>query len=149
MVRYKHRYIVTEINQSRGSDVDTLSLRDTSLYAAIMKKVQQLHGDFGEGALRSGFHAKYCNPNTRTAILRCRLGPHKLVASALPFITQIDHKSVKVDTLYTGATIKQCLKFLKDYQQIRFDKVCGRLRSVREREDLQKAILNFDSTLAM
>jgi hypothetical protein len=57
--------------------------------------------------------AKYCNKWTRVAVVRVRHGAHRLVASCLPLLQQVDQHSVTVRTLYTGATLRQCYKFIQ------------------------------------
>lgn len=58
------------------------------------------------------FLVKYCNEYTRVAVVRARHGPHRLVASCLPLVTQLEQIPVSLKTLYTGATLMQCNKFL-------------------------------------
>lgn len=112
-----------------------------------MQKVQQLHGDFGVAAIRAGFTAKYCNEKTRVAIIRIRHGPHKLVASALPCINMIDNKQVILNSLYTGATLRQCYKFLLNYQQRKFDQFCVNLKTDDEKLAMREALLNLNAVL--
>nr|CAI5868273.1 unnamed protein product [Callosobruchus analis] len=112
-----------------------------------MSKLQQLHGDFGVAACRGGFTAKYCNEYTRTAVVRARHGPHRLVASSIPFIRVIDGKAVTVNILYCGATIRQCFKFLKNYQQKKFDEYYVTLKDEDERKALRQSILSFETVL--
>lgn len=140
------RYIVIEINERDRSDKDVLVLNPASLYNAIIERVQRLHGDFGVAAIRSGFTSKYCNEKTRIAVIRSRHGPHRLVASCLPLITTIEEKGVDINTLYTGATIRQCFRFIVKYQQNKFDEFCSELQTDEEKIAMKK-MLNFDSVL--
>ena len=48
------RYFVVEVNPVQEKHDAALELRPASLYQAIMKKLQQLHGDFGVAAAKSG-----------------------------------------------------------------------------------------------
>ena len=57
--------------------------------------------------------AKYCNQWTRVAVVRVRHGAHRLVASCLPLLQQVEQHTVTVTTLYTGATLRQCYKFIQ------------------------------------
>jgi RNase P/RNase MRP subunit POP5 len=57
--------------------------------------------------------AKYCNEWTRVAVVRVRHGAHRLVASCLPLLQQVEQHTVTVTTLYTGATLRQCYKFIQ------------------------------------
>lgn len=126
-----------------------LPLSPIAFHNAIMDKVEQLHGDFGVAAIRAGFTAKYCNEKTRIAIIRIRHGPHKLVTSSLPFITSVDKNDVAIRTLYTGATIRQCYKFLLVYQQRKYDAFCVELKTDEEKRVAREALLNLDNVLAI
>ncbi|XP_068897029.1 ribonuclease P/MRP protein subunit POP5 [Tenebrio molitor] len=149
MVRHKNRYMVVEINQVSKKDDAPLKLRAPSLHHSVMNMVQQLYGDFGVASITAGFTAKYCNEKTRIAVVRCRHGPHKFVASSLPCIKFIEQKSVHVNTLYLGATIKHCFKFIQRYQQRKLDEYCVGLKSDEEKVALRKAIMNLDPVLSM
>ncbi|RZC42848.1 RNase P Rpp14 domain containing protein [Asbolus verrucosus] len=149
MVRHKNRYMIIEINQGAKKDSYALQLKPPSLHYSIMSMVQQLHGDFGVAAIMAGFTAKYCNEKTRIAIIRCRHGPHRLVASSLPCIKFIENKPVNINTLYIGATIKHCFKFIKNYQQRKFEEYCVGLKNDEEKEALKKALMNLDPILSI
>lgn len=139
--------MVCHVNEN-GKEHISCKFTDMSLYEAVMNKVQQLYGDFGVAAIRAGFSTKYCNEHTKVAVIRVRRGPHKFVASCLPCITTIDKRPVTVNTLYIGASIKQCFLFLKSYQQRQFDIYCKTLVTDDEKLALKDAILNFDKVLA-
>ncbi|XP_063921613.1 ribonuclease P/MRP protein subunit POP5 [Zophobas morio] len=147
MVRHKNRYMVIEINGESRKPTESLHLKPGSLHHSVMSMVQKLHGDFGVAAITAGFTAKYCNEKTRVAIVRCRHGPHRFVTSTLPLIRTIENKKVVVNTLYIGATIKQCFKFIRRYQQRKFDEYCIGLKSEEQKEELRTAILNLDPIL--
>lgn len=128
---------------------ESLHLAPAALHNSIMQKMQQLHGDFGVAAIRAGFTAKYCNEKTRIAIIRIRHGPHKLVASVLPCVNSVDNKQVIINALYTGATLRQCHKFLLNYQQQKFDQFCVGLKTDDEKIAMKEALLNLNSVLEM
>lgn len=126
-----------------------LELKNSALYQGVIQTIQKLHGDYGIGASTAGFTAKYCNEKTGVGILRSRQGPHKFVASSIPFIRTLEYKPVKLNTLYMGTSMRQCFKFILQYQQKKFDKYCARLKTVEEKEALKKAIMNLDSVIDM
>lgn len=64
--------------------------------------------------------AKYCNQWTRVAVVRVRHGAHRLIASCLPLLQQVEQHTVTVTTLYTGATLRQCYKFIRVIAALRF-----------------------------
>lgn len=124
-------------------------MNQDALYRAVNKKVQQLHGDFGVAAIKSGFLAKYCNPQLRIALLRVRHGPHRFVASSLPFVNLIDGKKVVIRSLYTGATIRNCFKFLLKYQQQKIYTDLDKLKGTQNYEKLCKEFMDVSKIKAM
>ncbi|XP_075221229.1 POP5 ribonuclease P/MRP subunit isoform X2 [Lycorma delicatula] len=113
MVRFKNRYITIEVEPVKIPKTNSWELDTGKLYKAIVNTLSTLHGDFGVASTTGGFSVKYCNKETKIGIIRCRHGPHKLIASIIPFIKQIDNNQVQLNTLYTGATLHQCYKFIK------------------------------------
>nr|CAD7573923.1 unnamed protein product [Timema californicum] len=107
------RYIALEVNPHSRSYDTPFKLKAHSLYTTIIKKIEQLYGDFGVAALKGGFIAKYCNEKTRVAFVRARHGPHRLLASCLPLVNRIENHQVMLRILYTGATLRQCYKFIQ------------------------------------
>jgi len=63
------------------------------------------------------FLGSYCNEDTSIAIIRARCGPHKLIASVLPLVTQIDETDVTVRNLFTGASLIHCYKAITMFQR--------------------------------
>lgn len=124
-------------------------MNQDALYRAVNKKVQQLHGDFGVAAIKSGFLAKYCNPQLRIALLRVRHGPHRFVTSSLPFVNLIDGKKVVIRSLYTGATIRNCFKFLLKYQQQKIYTDLDKLKGTPNYEKLCKEFMDVSKIKAM
>lgn len=127
-------------------DSKPLSLISKSFHETVMSKIQQLHGDFGIAAVRTGFLTKYCNEYTRIAILRCRHGPHQFVTSSLPFITKIGKLDVNLRTLHVSATLKHSFKFIQKHQRAYLDKLWTNLRTDEERRNLEAAIMDFTKT---
>lgn len=140
------RYFVVRVRDDRTSDTDKLDLKANSLFLAITKKLQQMHGDFGVAAVRAGFTSKYCNPFTKIAIIRCRHGPHSLISSVLPLVNNVESRPVALETMYTGATIRQCFHFIRRYQQKKYVAVCKSLTSDTEKTAL-KAMLDCKTVL--
>lgn len=123
-----------------------LSLKSKIFHETVMTKIQQLHGDFGVAAVRTGFLTKYCNENTRIAIIKVRHGPHKFVTSSIPFITKIGNLDVSLRTLHVGATLKHCFKFIQKYQRMYLNSVWMSLKSDDERKRLEAAVMDFTKT---
>ncbi|XP_063227577.1 ribonuclease P/MRP protein subunit POP5 isoform X2 [Bacillus rossius redtenbacheri] len=143
MVRHKNRYVVFEVRPQGQSCEAVFLLKSYSMRTAILKKVEQLYGDFGVAALMTGFSAKYCNAHTGVAIVRARHGPHRLMASCLPLVTHVDKHLVTFRTLYTGATLHRCFAFLQGYQLKYLNKLYLTLETDQEREEMKKEFLNL------
>lgn len=124
MVRFKNRYFLCEIQPNEGSaSVNPLDLQESDLFYAVMQATEQMHGEFGAAAIRSGINVKYCNKYTRITMIRVRHGPHRLVGSSLPFITKVGNQAVTFHGIYTGATIVKCFAFLKKYQKAKLEEL--------------------------
>ena len=122
MVRVKKRYFVLQIQSER--DVEAAAWgrpipssgslkalgRDGTLGNAIKDLVTELHGDFGRAAVTVGLRSIYANADTGLCLVQARHGPHRLVASALPFLVKINDDKVVPRVIYTGATVRNCYK---------------------------------------
>lgn len=136
MVRFKNRYIVLEvIPHSRGDK--QLMLKNTAISYAVQQKVRKLFGDFGMAAIKDGFDAKYCNPQTKIALVRIRHGPHKFVLRAIPLINDVGGRFVKMNILYVGATMKHCFLFIRKHQEGKLEEIWSKLRTETERKEMQ------------
>ncbi|XP_050311339.1 ribonuclease P/MRP protein subunit POP5 [Anthonomus grandis grandis] len=142
MVRLKNRYIVLEV---KSEFLQVLSQYD--LHQTILTHIKNFHGDFGEAATRAGFSAKYTNPITKIAVIKCRFGPHNLVTSVLPFVRLIKTHPVSLSILYIGATMKNCFNFIKTYQERLCDELCIKIKSEEERREIINSLSNFKSVL--
>ncbi|XP_044753800.1 ribonuclease P/MRP protein subunit POP5 [Coccinella septempunctata] len=149
MVRHKNRYFVIKIRAVDSPKEAPLHLHPANVYGAITGAVQQLHGDFGVAATRSDLVAKYCNAATRIGIIRCRHGPHKLIASAMPYVKNIGPYKAYITTLFMGATMRHCFNFIRNYQQRKFEKYCINLKTDEEKAELKKMLLNMDPVLSI
>ncbi|CAG4912282.1 unnamed protein product [Colias eurytheme] len=143
MVRFKNRYVTVEIASPVVPESKPLSIKSSMLNETILNKINQLHGDFGVAAVRSGFLTKYCNENTRIAIIRCRHGPHKFVVSSIPFITRIGKLDATIRTLHVGATLKHSFIFIQKHHRTFLDSMWSNLKTDEERSALEAAVMEF------
>ncbi|KAL2723340.1 ribonuclease P/MRP protein subunit POP5-like, partial [Vespula maculifrons] len=146
MVRFKNRYITIEIIPKIENN-KVLTLRTAALQNAIQAKVQQLYGDFGSAAIKVGFQAKYCNAQTKIALIKSRHGPHKFILNCIPLLSDIDGRAVTVNILYVGATIKHCFIFIRTYQQKKLEKMWDTFRNDNERREMQKALMQLTTSM--
>lgn len=123
-----------------------MQLKSRLFHDTVLEKIQQLYGDFGTAAVRTGFLTKYCNENTRIAILRSRHGPHKFVTSAIPFINKMGKLNVSLQTLHVGATLKHSFKFIQKHQRSYLDNMWVKLKTEEERKALEAAVMDFSKT---
>nr|CAG4649793.1 EOG090X0GYO [Scapholeberis mucronata]SVE93967.1 EOG090X0GYO [Scapholeberis mucronata] len=117
MVRFKNRYFSVEVvpvdNQS------CLKFNKYEIMQGLQNWTEKIHGEFGAAAIRNGLDIKYSDENTRILIIRTRHGPHRLLASTLPFISNIGKRKVQIHGIYTGATMTKCFRALKAFHQER------------------------------
>ncbi|KAK4319856.1 hypothetical protein Pmani_009243 [Petrolisthes manimaculis] len=110
MVRFKKRYLVVEVVPKKRRGFNWKGLQE-----AIVLAVKKMHGDFGVGATSSGFRVKYQNKMTLMAFISAARGPHRLVASALPFITEVGGQPATVHSLYLAGCMRHAFIFLKNH----------------------------------
>ncbi|EDW41848.1 ribonuclease P/MRP protein subunit POP5 [Drosophila sechellia] len=142
MVRIKNRYIAVQIVPYKPTQ--SLRLNDHSLTKILLQNVEKYHGVYGLGVIEQGFRVKYINDRTKMAIIRCLHRGQHFVSSVLPLITLIGDVRAKFRTLYIGATIIQCNKFIVKHQKQFLDRTMGQITSAKERQDLFKRVMEFD-----
>lgn len=69
---------------AENSVTGNLSITDNAMYASILKSVAKYYGDLGAASIRFGIKCKYCNDQTRIAIVRVKHKIHRFVTSILP-----------------------------------------------------------------
>ncbi len=124
MVRVKKRYFVVLLE--RASEVPASGKRrlfsseikadNAALAKYVQDLVGELYGDHGRAACTRGLRTIYANSTTGMVLIVARHGPHKMVASALPFITKICGERVVPRLIYTGATVRKCYKVMEAHQ---------------------------------
>jgi ribonuclease P/MRP protein subunit POP5 len=156
MVRFKKRYFVVQLDREKDiydpfskhhqaslkpraiQDSRPLDIPDGVLAATIKDLVQQIHGDFGRASITTGLRTIYCNSETHLVLIQCRHGPHRLVASSLPFLTKIKDEKIVPKLIYTGATIKNCYKRMEKYQRRQLRIALKELKNIDE--DTKKSL---------
>nr|CAG4645904.1 EOG090X0GYO [Lynceus sp. MCZ IZ 141354] len=151
MEQTSRRYFVVEVHPaSQHNEHEPYLLKELDLYHAILDAVEELHGEYGVAAIKSGFQAKYCNEITRVAIIRARHGPHRLVGSSLNLVTTIGKRPIMLQTLYIGATIVKCYHFLKKHQQQTLNRLVSKYRNnPKKKEEFEKAMTEIKHLDAM
>ncbi|XP_034480508.1 uncharacterized protein LOC117786399 [Drosophila innubila] len=142
MVRIKNRYIAVQIVPQ--TPMQTLRLNDYTLSKCLLQNVEKFYGVYGLGLLEHGFRVKYCNERTKIAVIRCLHRGQRYVSSILPLITLIGDVRAKFRTLYVGATVIQCNKFIIKHQRQFLDRMMGQTESAKERQDLFKCVMELD-----
>ncbi|KAL1450808.1 hypothetical protein WDU94_003128 [Cyamophila willieti] len=144
MVRFKNRYLTIQISPPGNTQCNQLvNIHSHHVYQAIRLAIKSIHGDYGLACVQNIISVKYLNPKTRIAFIRVPFGPHKLLTSVLPVIKQIDKLSVQVSVLHVSATIRQCFKFVKDYQHRHLEQLWNSL-SPSERDNFKSVVLSLD-----
>lgn len=88
------RYVVVKIipqNMTQGG----FPMSDSDLYSSIMKSVAKYYGDLGAASVRFGLKCKYCNDQTRIAIIRVKHKIHRFVTSILPMTSVVSCLKLK------------------------------------------------------
>ncbi|VVC28125.1 Hypothetical protein CINCED_3A018626 [Cinara cedri] len=108
--------MVVQLSNFEDNDLD-FKISDKELNLTVLNMIKTLFGDFGVGAIRTCFKVHYCNPSTKIIIFKTRHGPHKFLSSIIPFVNELQGKPIRLSTLYIGASLFQCYKFIQNYQK--------------------------------
>jgi len=142
MVRFKNRYFTVELIPQEGhsSVMEPFQLKDYDIYQAVLRITEQIHGEFGAAAAKNGLDVKYCNEYTRVAVIRARHGPHRLVASSLPFLSKIGKRPVKIHSIYTGGTMVKCFRYIQKYHEKKLGELLQLCKNDDEKQKMTKLL---------
>ncbi|XP_049293941.1 ribonuclease P/MRP protein subunit POP5 [Anopheles funestus] len=135
MVRVKHRYILVQIRCNERPANEPIAISSSSLYWYIMDQVKRYYGEFGCASMLR-LNVIYFNAKTHLCIIQSRHGPHRFITSILPLLTVAGSEVARYRTLYVGATVKQCQKFIIKYQQRYINKTIGEYKGVIQKQKL-------------
>lgn len=85
---FRCRYVVIKVELEKNNN-QSISLSNYSIYNCIVKCVQKYYGEMGVASMRYGFKTKYCNDQTRIAIVRVKHRIHRFVTSVLPLVSVV------------------------------------------------------------
>ncbi|XP_056448497.1 ribonuclease P/MRP protein subunit POP5 [Gadus chalcogrammus] len=149
MVRVKSRYLLCEINISVPSN--RLLLEDRPIFSAVKDAVASMHGDYGAAQCSIGFSVKYVNALTGIMLIRCPKSSYRLIWSALPFVTSVEHKGRKIplflNCLHVGGTIRTCQKFLVRYNTQQLHRMLPQCKTTDEKTHVRRAILRSSTKM--
>lgn len=140
--KHHHRYVVVKI-ELENDTIGGVKFTDYAIYNGILKLVQKHYGDLGHAAVKSGLKCKYCNDQTRIAIIRIKHRPHRFVTSVLPLANVLGEHRLKLRTLYNGATIMQCNKFIVKHQRQYLDQRLGEATSAGQQKHLLRRVMSY------
>lgn len=143
MVRYKHRYLVSEINFADGRLYDK-GLTSKIIHKCIMDALKDNFGEYGHGSIKTNLRVKYVNPYTRIAKIRCRRDMKDMVQAAMFFIKKIENVPAIFRTLYCAGSIRSCQKFLVEYNQLELAKFIRTCKNPEEKRQLLRSINKND-----
>ncbi|XP_058067319.1 uncharacterized protein LOC131216764 [Anopheles bellator] len=135
MVRVKHRYILVQIRCNDRPESEPVSISSAALQSYIRERVEKFYGDFGVASL-ARLNVIYFNAKTHLCIVQTRHGAHRFITSILPLLTLADKESARYRTLYVGATLQQCHKYIVKYQQHYINKTIGSYRGLVQKQKL-------------
>uniref|UniRef100_A0A182S853 Ribonuclease P/MRP protein subunit POP5 n=1 Tax=Anopheles maculatus TaxID=74869 RepID=A0A182S853_9DIPT len=135
MVRVKHRYILVQIRCNDRPSDESVAISSSAVYYQINTLVERYYGEFGSASMLQ-LNVLYFNAKTHLCIIQTRHGPHRFITSILPLITTAGSQVARFRTLYVGATLKQCHKFIIKYQQRYINKMIGDYRGEMQKQQL-------------
>lgn len=75
---------------------------DTDIYQTVLRKVENIHGDFGWSSVKGSFQVKVCDAGMCIAILRIASDVVNLVTSSLPFVLSVGPSDAVLKLLGQG-----------------------------------------------
>nr|CAG4651437.1 EOG090X0GYO [Simocephalus serrulatus]SVE94587.1 EOG090X0GYO [Simocephalus serrulatus] len=145
MVRFKNRYFTVEvISLDSRSSSQPLALKKYEIIQTLLSTTEEIHGEFGAAAIRNGLDVKYLDEKNRIIIIRSRHGPHRLLASSLPFLSKIGKRKIQLQGVYTGASMVQCFKHLKKYHQEKLNEALN--LATEKKKATTTSNINFEET---
>jgi len=149
MVRRKDRYFVCEVidpnnpSFSSSSSSGRSSISRETIQASLTDSVRDCHGIHGLAVLepeRGVVRVKHVNPATSVVIFRCLRAHHRLFWSALTFIRSIGEKECFFNTIFVGATLKSCERFVIKHHRRKLTEMLGKTKDMNRRVELQRMI---------
>uniref|UniRef100_A0A182NIM3 Ribonuclease P/MRP protein subunit POP5 n=1 Tax=Anopheles dirus TaxID=7168 RepID=A0A182NIM3_9DIPT len=135
MVRIKNRYILVQIRCNNRSDSEPVSIQSSAIYRYLAEQVERYYGEFGSASLLF-LRVIYFNAKTHLCIIQTMHGPHRYITSILPLLTLAGSEPARYRTLYVGATLQQCHKFIVKYQQRYINKNIGDYRGQVQKQKM-------------
>lgn len=71
-----------------------ITFSDMAIYGSLLKSVQKYYGDVGFASVKFGLKCKYCNDQTRIAIIRLKHKVHRFVTTILPLPSIVSIKFI-------------------------------------------------------
>ena len=130
-----------QIKYNNRPEGEKVKINSQNLYNYIKENVQKYYGEFGVASLMK-FHIIYFNERTRLFIIQVRHGPHRFVTSILPLL-QKANETARYRTLYVGATLQQCQKFIIKHQQIFLHKFIGNCKGPYQMENFAEEVMKI------
>ncbi|XP_040157907.1 uncharacterized protein LOC120897250 [Anopheles arabiensis] len=141
MVRIKYRYILVQIRCNNREDTAPVTIESNTLLKYIRENIERYYGEFGIASMLRT-NVIYFNAKTHLCIIQAMHGPHRFITSILPLLTVAGPEIARYRTLYVGATLMQCNKFILKYQQRYINKTLGEYRGMGQKlkmiEDVTK-----------
>lgn len=162
---HSFRYILVQIRCNNREDTAPVTIESNTLLKYIRENIERYYGEFGIASMLRT-NVIYFNAKTHLCIIQAMHGPHRFITSILPLLTvvsvrsspmcleQYDTNGVAISdlqagpeiaryrTLYVGATLMQCNKFILKYQQRYINKTLGEYRGMGQKlkmiEDVTK-----------
>jgi len=130
------RYILIQIKSEKAIKLTAAELADT-----LRKAAHKFYGDFGLASV-SNLNVKLFYDRRKLVIIRASHGPHRFITSIIPLINKAGKELAQLRILYVGATIRQCKKFVLNYNNNVLRKIIGSFNSEAEKKEFIDEVSN-------
>uniref|UniRef100_A0A182PV33 Ribonuclease P/MRP protein subunit POP5 n=1 Tax=Anopheles epiroticus TaxID=199890 RepID=A0A182PV33_9DIPT len=112
-----------------------MSIASYTLMLYLREQIERYYGEFGIASMLR-LKVIYFNAKTHLCIIQALHGPHRFITSILPLLTLAGKHSARYRTLYVGATLQQCNKFIIKFQQRYINKTIGHYRGIVQKQKM-------------
>ncbi|KAI6182307.1 putative asparagine--tRNA ligase, mitochondrial [Aphelenchoides bicaudatus] len=142
------------INEWLNSSTDTLlvevifgagggakqSCSDSDIFQAVLRKVENIHGDSGWASVKASFQVKVCDAGMCVAILRVASHVVDIITSSLPFVLAVGSSDAVLRLLGEGSSMRTTEKRLIEFNLRAMYAQLRRDPTPVEKAELQNAI---------
>lgn len=137
MVRFKTRFILTEISIEDKYERDFLKLNASDIYREIRDAMSQNFGDIGLAQVLLSLQLSLYNRNLKVAVVRCSRDYAQNVITSLSFITSIQNIPITLRAVRLNGSNRTCQNAVRKFYLEKAKKLGIELHQQETENDLK------------